>query len=490
MSTLTRRQAPTERSAVDLAAAIRRRELTSVEVVEAHIERIARTASRINAVVGERFEQARAQAREADQLVAQASFRGATVELPPLFGVPFTVKESFAVKGMPHSAGVLARRDRRAQTSATVVDRLTEAGAIPIAVTNTSELTLWIESENRVYGRTNNPFDRSRTAGGSSGGEGAVVGIGGSPFGIAGDLGGSIRIPALFCGVFGHKPSTGLVPNTGVWPNTEGTAARMLATGPLARRAEDLMPILRLIAGPDGQDLTTVPIELKDPGSVSLDGLQVTTIATPQGSFSRELLDARERAAGALAAAGARIRQVRLPSGFASLLPFLAVLTDGNSDPAVGRAAALLAEAGEPGVSGRSLLLGDGRHTVPTRIALAFERLTRVEPAGLRDKQIERARQIAEQILEAIGDGVLLHPAFAGPAPHHRRTYGRPWLMMPSAIFNLAGVPVTEVPLGLGASGLPVGVQVAAPYGADHLSISIAIELEAVFGGWRPPADL
>ena len=134
------------------------------------------------------------------------------------------------------------------------MQRLIEAGAIPLGVTNTSELTLWIESSNNLYGRTSNPYDPTRTAGGSSGGEGAAVGCGGSPFGVGADIGGSIRIPALFCGVFGHKPSSGLVPNTGMYPPTPGEAGRMLGTGVIARRAEDLMPLLRLIAGPDGAD--------------------------------------------------------------------------------------------------------------------------------------------------------------------------------------------------------------------------------------------
>ncbi len=113
---------------------------------------------------------------------------------------------------------------------------------------------MWIESYNHVYGRTSNAYDPTRTAGGSSGGEGAAVGSGGSPFGLGSDVGGSIRLPAFFNGVFGLKPSPGVVPNTGQFPVTHGDAARLLTMGPLARRAEDLMPLLRLIAGPDGED--------------------------------------------------------------------------------------------------------------------------------------------------------------------------------------------------------------------------------------------
>ncbi len=244
-----------------MATAIRRRELTATQVVEAHIELLQRTGPRLNAIVAERFDEALDQAREIDQVISGAALRGLSLDpLPPLTGVPFTVKESIALERMPHSAGLLARREKRASRSATAVRRLVDAGAIPLGVTNTSELTLWIESENPVYGRTNNPYDPRRTAGGSSGGEGAAVGSGGSPFGIAADIGGSIRLPALFCGVFGHKPTPGLVPNTGVWPASQGQAQRMLAVGPLTRRAEDLLPLLRIMAGPDGLDEQAVPM--------------------------------------------------------------------------------------------------------------------------------------------------------------------------------------------------------------------------------------
>src|SRR5581483_1087358 len=234
----------TERSALELARAIREQEVSALEVVEAHIGRLQDTNDRVNALAADRFEQARAEAAQADQRVRAE----AAAELPPLLGVPFTIKETIALAGMPQSAGLVARRDYRSSATAPVITRLTDAGAIPLGVTNTSELTLWIESENRIYGRTNNPYDASRAAGGSSGGEGAAVGSGGSPFGVGSDIAGSIRVPAMFCGVFGHKPSPGLIPNAGMYPPTPGEAARMLQVGPLTRRAEDLMPLLRIMA--------------------------------------------------------------------------------------------------------------------------------------------------------------------------------------------------------------------------------------------------
>ena len=177
----------------------------------------------INAIAADRFEVARHEATAVDELVRAAP---RDEVLPPLLGVPFTVKVSIAVAGMPQSAGLVARRDFRAQSNAPTVQHVLDGGAILLGVTNISELTLWIESTNQIYERTNNPYDARRAAGGSSGGEAAAVGSGGSPFGIGSDIGGSIWLPALFCGVFGHKPSAGLVPNSvGGWraPGTRST---------------------------------------------------------------------------------------------------------------------------------------------------------------------------------------------------------------------------------------------------------------------------
>src|ERR1700759_4619080 len=200
----------TESSACELAAAIRDRRVSARDVVEAHIQRHQLLAPRINALAAERFERAREEAAAADRQIAGA---GADETLPPLLGVPFTVKESIALQGMPQWARLVMRRDFRAVKTAPPVQRLIDAGAIPLGVTNTSELSLWIESTNRGYGCTNNPYDPGRTAGGTSGGEGAAVGSGASPFGVGSDIGGSIRRPALFCGGFCPKPPAGVVPN-------------------------------------------------------------------------------------------------------------------------------------------------------------------------------------------------------------------------------------------------------------------------------------
>src|SRR4051812_16717051 len=287
MTAVAAAAALTRRSALELAAAIRSGETTSRDVVEAHIAVLERIQPTHRPLAAERFAAARREADEADRRVA-------TGPLPPLLGVPCTVKESIAVTGMPHTAGVIGRRGVRAAEDATVVARVRAAGAIVLGVSNTSELTLWIESANRVYGRTGNAHDPRRTAGGSSGGEGVTVGAGGAAFGLGTDFGGSIRLPAFFNGCFGLKPSPGRVPVEGQWPRPVGEAARLLAFGPLTRRAEDLMPLLRILAGDEGG--------LGDPDAVDLSALEVVVIdGASLLPVARELLVARERAAAALA---------------------------------------------------------------------------------------------------------------------------------------------------------------------------------------------
>ena len=471
----------TERSATALAAAIRSGEVSSREVIEAHIEVLGRVNPRINAVVIERFEAARAKADAADARVAQASEDD---PLPPLLGVPCTIKESVEVEGLPSSAGVVAQRGRRSERTAPAARRLLDAGAIPLGLTNVSELTMWVETENRLYGRTSNPYDRSRTAGGSSGGEGATIGAGGSPIGIGSDLGGSIRLPAFFNGVFGHKPSLGLVPLTGLNPKAVGETRRLAVCGPLARRAEDLMPVLRTIADPDGEDELAESIVLGDPGAVSLDGLRVVVSESGTiGPTGPELTQARERAAGALAAAGARLERVAMGDLRRALEIYLATLRTMSGITV----SELLAQAGARAPRGRELLRRGGPHTVATRITLAAERLGALTPKWRTRKVMAARESWVAELRATIGDGVLLHPPAPKVAPKHGRTVGRLWWIHPMIVFNLAAVPVTQVPLGLDSDGLPLGVQVAAGHARDHLSIAVALELERVFGGWVPP---
>jgi fatty acid amide hydrolase 2 len=467
----------TEWSALRLADAIRSGETDSRAVVETHIEVHQRAG--LNAVVADRYEQALAEADDADRRIAAGEDVGS-----PLLGVPFTVKESIALEGMPHCAGLSARAEHRASESATAVQRVLDAGAIPLGVTNISELTMWIEADNPVYGRTLNPYDRRRIVGGSSGGEGAAVGSGGSPFGIGTDIGGSIRFPAFCNGVFGHKCSPGVVPNTGQWPLTTGEASRLLALGPLTRRAEDLMPLLRLIAGVDGVDAGARSVELGDPDEVSISGLDV--VISESAWFvpvRREIREARERVAGALAAAGASVRRESMRSMRRALELYLAALQSGAG---ISISEILEGEGASP-ITARSALRRNHPHSLPLTLLVFSERLGDRVPERQTRRALAAARSLTEEVEGIVGDGVLLHPPHARMVPRHGTTTGQPWLITPQAVFNLLGLPATQVPMGLSRKGLPLGVQVAAGPDRDHVAIAVAIELERVFGGWVPP---
>jgi fatty acid amide hydrolase 2 len=469
-------------SARALAAAIRDGETTSTVVVRAHVERLCHAAG-LNALVAERFEAALADAEADDRRVAGTPPEERS-SLPPLLGVPCTIKESIAYAGMPNCAGVVHRRGVLAERSAPVVERLLGAGAIPLGVTNTSELTMWIESENRVYGRTRNAYDPRRTAGGSSGGEGAAVGSGGSPFGIGSDMGGSIRLPAYFNGVFGHKPTPGIVPNSGQWPFDEGESARMVGIGPLARRAEDLIEVLRIIAGPDGEDRRAREVAIGDPASIEIAGLDVLVATrTSLTPVRRSALQARERAVRALAAAGARVRVEPMPALRRAMELYLAALDEWSE----GTAADLLTAEGNPALRLRDLWPRRADHTAATALLIAGEQVGRLLPWRRGRRLVAAVESLRAEVLGVLGEGVLLHPPYPGPVPRHRRTLGRPWVLGPTAAFNLIGLPATEIPLGLGRDGLPTGVQAIAAPDRDHATIAVARELERAFGGWVEP---
>jgi amidase len=234
-------------TALGLARRIAARELSAEEVVRAHLERIEETKA-INAVVA-------LNPRALDD--ARAAPDG------PLHGVPFTVKDNIAASGLPMAIGVPERSGVVADTDATVVARLKQAGAILLGKTNCPPWGGGIETDNPVYGRTNNPYDLARTPGGSSGGEAAIVAAGGSPCGLGTDSGASIRLPAHFCGLAALKPTTGRVPLTGVLDD-EGQLGTLgdprTVVGPLARSIEDVALLFELIAGPDGRDAGVVPV--------------------------------------------------------------------------------------------------------------------------------------------------------------------------------------------------------------------------------------
>lgn len=471
-------------SATSLAKKIRTREASSVEIVEAHLQLVLRENPRLNAVVETRLSDARREAREADARV----LRDPIESLPPLLGVPCSIKETFGLVGMHQTGGLLSRTSVRATEEAVAVTRLRDAGAIVIGTTNVSELCMWMESENRVYGRTNNPYDDTRGVGGSSGGEGAAVGAGFAPFGLGADIGGSIRIPAFMNGVFGHKPTGGLIPNAGQFPVPGPDAMRMLTSGPIARRAEDLWPLVRLLAGTTSASPEVMPIELGDPSAVSIEGLRVLDVESNGVSrVDASLVQAQRRFAEHLASRGARVERVTIPALKKSVLIWSAMLAAGGSEDF----AVLLGGGQRIGVGRELLRLLGGRSdfTGPSLVLAAIEEIPKRFPGNARE-MVSEGLALRRELEDRIGDGVMLYPGYTSPAPRHRRPWGKPIDWAYTAIFNVLEMPGTQVPLGLGRDGVPLGCQVLAPRRMDHRTVAMALEAERALGGWVPPRSL
>ncbi len=469
----------------ELATLIRQGDVSSTEVVEAHIARAQMVNPRLNAIIEDRFATARREARQADA----AAQRGE--DLPPLHGVPCTIKEMMAMAGAPYTGGSVLRRHVRAERDATVVARVREAGAIPLGSTNASEMAMWMESTNLVHGRTNNPYDHRRIPGGSSGGEGSIIGAGASPFGVGSDIGGSIRMPAFFCGVFGHKSTGGLVPQTGQYPYPEGPLGRVCTVGPLCRRAADLMPLMRIMAGPDGEDSWVHPEHrLGDTSAVRFQGMRVLVCDELPFYWSTspvpEQRDAVWRAAHALEALGARVEHwcdQRL--GRAFLIWGATLKEAGGPD-----FHEVMGEGGRPNLALELArwLTGRPRHTLPALGLSILEKLMGALPQGDLSGFVEEGRQLRQEIEEKLqGDGLLIMPTHPRPAPHHNTPLLRPLDWVYTAVFNAMELPVTAVPMGLGSEGLPLGVQLASSRFADHVTMAGATALEQATGGWVPP---
>ena len=479
-------------SGTRLAEMIRMNKISSQEIVEKHIERIQKVNPVINAVVKDRFEEAKKEAREADKQVEAAGGEG----LPPFHGVPCTIKESLAHTGMPNTCGLMHRKDVISSKDATAVSRLRNNGAICLGVTNIPELCMWVETYSNIYGRCCNPYDSKRITGGSSGGEGAIIGAGGSPFGLGSDIAGSIRYPAFFNGVCGHKPTGGLIPTTGHYPQPGGKVGSYMTVGPLARRAEDLYPLLKLLAGPDDEDESCRQMELGDPAGLSLEDLTIISVEH-HGSFrvDNDLRRAQRRCVDSLAEKGAKvIRKKRLES-----MDWLAAIWISSIIPN-------LENSMEEMLTGQkhlnipreiiNLIKKESHHTSPMMLLVLVEKLYKhlQNPitgnklsAGI-SKMEEIVSKMKEELDTMMGEnGVIFYPSFSTPAPIHGRTVYFPLDITYMMMSNILEYPATQVPLGLNARGLPLGMQIIGKQGYDHLTIATAMEAEKALGGWLPP---
>ncbi|XP_062608831.1 fatty-acid amide hydrolase 2-like isoform X2 [Saccostrea cucullata] len=473
-------------TAVDLAAKIRSREVTAEEVMQAYIERAKLVNKDCNFIVADRFQEALQEAKSVDRILdSKIRSEKYSTQNAPFLGVPTSIKEAFALKGMPQTSGLMIMKDYKASEDAPVVKRLRQAGMIPYMVTNVSELCMWYESANRLNGRTCNPYNTARIVGGSSGGEGCAVASGAAVTGLGSDIGGSIRMPSFFNGIFGHKPSVGLVPNEDQFPLPTGRDMELLTTGPMCRYATDLLPLLKVMSGPEAQ---LAKLDEK----VDVKKLRFYTMYDDGGSLlvshvEPEIKQAQHRVVTYLRdTLGVAVEEINLSKMKYSFEMWAAKMAlSGGTDFATYMA----------NFNGRvncfvellKWLVGRSNHTLPA-IGLGMSQgLADLTPQTNR-KNLEILKKLDEELKEILGDnGVLLYPTHPKVALYHNEPLFYPFNFAYTGLFNALAYPVTQCPLGLNSEGLPLGIQiVATPYN-DRLSIAVAVFLERVFGGWVPP---
>ncbi|XP_015230938.1 PREDICTED: fatty-acid amide hydrolase 2 [Cyprinodon variegatus] len=476
-------------SATQLAKKIRRKEVSSVEVVQAYIDRTQEVNPFINAVVKDRFAAALQEAAQVDKLIEEETGGEEVLEdRLPFLGVPLSVKESFSLQGMPLTTGLMSRQGVVSSVDAPTVAHLKRAGAIPLGVTNTSELCMWFESHNHLYGITCNPYDLERIPGGSSGGQGSILAAAGAVIGVGSDIGGSIRMPCFFNGVFGHKTTPGVVSCENQYPPTSGRQGEYLSSGPMCRYAEDLLPMLKIMAGRNAHKLsldTEVDLKKLRFFSIPHDGGSAYTYPV-----SKELLDIQRKVAERLEAdLGVKVQEVCLPElrySFQIWDTYMGLPDKEGKTPTA--FAELMGEPGRPAWALWELLkrlVGKSNHTMPAIMLALLEMIQVTKPSSFIIQQKEELQRKLDEMLGT--DGVLLYPSHPRVAPKHHHPLFRPFDFAYTGILNILGLPVTQCPLGLNEEGLPLGVQVVGGKLQDRLTLAVSLYLEKTFGGWRDP---
>lgn len=467
---------PEYRTAGELLRALRAREVSSLDLTEQAIARIEAQDGRLNAVPVRDFERARAAAKAADAALARGETR-------PLLGLPMTVKESFHVAGLPTTWGLPGTRDIPVTQDAVTVRRLREAGAVILGKTNVPPMLGDWQADNPVYGRTANPYDAARTPGGSSGGAAAALAAGYVALELGSDIGGSLRVPAHFCGVYAHKPTLNLVPRRGHAP--PGVPVRSVdpdvdlpVVGPMARSAADLALALEVLAGPDDAEAVAYRLHLPPPRFASLKEARVLVLEEhpllPTDTSVRAIIG--DFAAG-LEKEGCRVARS------SPLLPDLALIAE----------------------TYLTMLFAFFGATMPEK------EYAEAAAAGRRGTTASHREWMqANFVRTAIADrwhgffrefDILLCPVMPTAAfPHDSRPQPERTISIDGRSFpydaqfhwagpaTLNGLPATAFPVGMTKDGLPVGLQAVGPYLEDRTPLHFAALAEQVFGGFRPPS--
>jgi fatty acid amide hydrolase len=502
---------PTALSASELARAIACGDITARACLEAHIARIETVNPSLNAVVQSRFEAARAEAGEADRSLRRDRLRG------PLHGVPITIKEQFAVAGMSSTLGVApAERDER---DGPLVARLRAAGAIVLGKTNVPQLLLYNETDNPVYGRTNNPFDAERSSGGSSGGEAAIIAAHGSPLGLGSDIGGSLRTPSHACGIAALKPTSNRLTNEDARASGFGFGQTAIVSqpGPMARTVADLTLALRVLAAPglDRVDPQIAPAAWREPGAVDVASLRIAYYED-DGFFpaAASVRRAVREAVDALRGCGAQVEPFAPPRVADAMRMFLGIL---SADGTAGAKRRLGTHRRDARITGLLQIAGLPDALRPVAVSLTrllgqrrlSQQIASIRPIGVDDywSLVEAQAAYRRDFIAALDRGgfdAIVCPPHALPALTHGSAYYLTTAASYSMLYNLLGMPAGVVPVARvrddeqnpprgghdivertarevvrGSAGLPLGVQVVARHWREDVALAVMGAIEA-----------
>ena len=489
-----------EMSTQELIRQMKRKELCPLELVHSTINKFEDENPRLNAICEKFYEQALSIAKSKTELMTKM----APEDYPPLFGIPFSIKEMFSFEGAKRTAGNIHYQNDVATQTSTIIRRLIDAGGIPLVTTNVPELGFWYECYNPIYGQTNNPYDTHRTPGGSSGGEAALIGAGCHPIGIGSDIGGSIRMPAYFCGLFGHKPTEQTIPITGHFPydferfsKTPPDLYTHTAAGPLTRKAEDLEIMFEIMCGADGIDPCTENreqvLENKQKYSAKefqLNQIKIFHLNSPEihlaSAPDQDVSEKISQVAQAFLELGCNVAEFDRRFFLRSVeLWFNEVKRTKSSS-----FSELLSPEGNIHYAKEyfQILRGKPNYTFSNLTVALLEKLTSEQRQS---ELLHHEHEVLKQnLMEKLDENsVLILPVHPRVAPKHNLSKITPFDFIYTGIFTTLGFPAVSVPLGLNSAGLPTGVQIIARPHCDHLCFRLATVLENLFGGWVRPAQ-
>jgi Asp-tRNA(Asn)/Glu-tRNA(Gln) amidotransferase A subunit family amidase len=449
-------------SIADVLEKISKREISPVEIVEAHLQRIEDLQPKLNAFVHIDAQGARSAAKLAEAAVMRGD------QLGPLHGVPLSIKSCIDVVDWPCPAGSRLRKDYVAQQDAVLVARLRAAGAILLGNTNTPEFLMAYETDNLLSGKTSNPWDLSRSAGGSSGGEAAAIASGCSMAGVGSDGGGSVRVPSHFCGICGLKPTPGRIPSTGHFPRGAGAFAWLGVVGPMARTIADVRAIFDVMKGPDPDDALSSPVESKIYRKRELAGLGIGILETEAlGTATPETDATTQRAVRLLEEKKFNVSRLRM-EGLERAIELWWFFFG-----------PMIAHLFRETVAGRetdlSPMLQEYLSVAALNVPATLDQFmnTCVERDNVRAAILKQMREAPILI-----SPVCLSPAFAHGEGNWQPGTGYRQTMRHSQWLNLVGFPGAAVPIGFSAEGLPIGVQIIGRPNEDELVLAVAESLQ------------